>query len=358
MLDNWEMLTLMEGIDVEYNNKTYAFEVMGERKEYAVGEILCELTRFDAFSLKEILIRVPDSHALPNRKRMLEAVGWLRDEMRKVYLPVVSEMASIEFLNCVHDYYKDESEEYMVECIGNLEAVYSFDDFGEFYHLGEVYNHAFMDSGFDGAGAQSVGQLLLTMYLEVILVYMMVRHVLDLIVNEGNSDEGRARANQIITLSDKYSHLQEIEYRVLFYNKQFNSVYTIKTMASLCLLELAHIYESNTPIVKCKNCGHYFVPQKRSDTKYCNYPAPDNPDRTCKEIGAQNTWANKEKTDDVTRAYRTVYMRNKMRANRHPDDEGAQKRLAQLTEGIRDWRHRLASGEAENDEFIKWLEEF
>ena len=348
MIVNWQDVVFIDGIDVEYNGKESILLLSDERRKYAIGEMVCELTRFDVATIKSIIMRVPGYKEVPNRKKMLKAVGWLRLEMKEVLTPVICEMVFVEFVNSVRDFYLEESAEYMQECIMNLDSL---------YRSSEI-EYAFEGSEYNEPGAESVGQLFLTMLLGVALEYKLAMNIFNGFINADDVGSGQKRAYQILRMSKKDSYLQDIQYKILFYDDRFNSVFRIKTMMSLCLFEMAHIYEKNILISKCKNCSHYFVPLKRSDTRYCNYPAPDNPDRTCKEIGAQNTWANKEKTDDVTRAYRTVYMRNKMRANRHPDDEGAQKRLAQLTEGIRDWRHRLASGEAEKDEFIKWLEEF
>lgn len=356
MNHNWMEMAFIEGIDVEYNNNLSVFEVLEERKTYRTGEMLCELARLDIRSLKDLLLKVPRFSESPDRNKMREIVGWLRDEMRKVYPSVISEMLCVEFLHCVSDYYK--SKQVMRECIMNLDYLYLCDEFNEIYHGVEMLEYAFKDSGYKRPGSKTVGQLLLTMYLEINLVYLKTMEVFDAVVNDENCKRPEKKAKRIVDVIEKYSHLQEINYNILFYNNRLNSVYTIKTMMSLCLFELAHVYDANIQIVRCKNCGHWFVPKKRTDTRYCNYLAPDSVEKTCKEIGAQKAWAKKEKTDDVTREYRKVYMRYKMTVNRHPEKKDVQEKLEQLTDGIKKWRKKLSSGEVGKDEFLNWLAGF
>lgn len=348
----------LEGIDVEFNGKKSVIEVEGKTHEYAVGEMLCELMRLDIFSLKDILMKVPGFNDAPNKRKMLEAITWVRDEMRGTYPPMISEMVFYELLDCVKDYYLDDSDEYREECICGVDSIYALSDSDELGPLDELYDHAFNNSGYDGPGAQTVGQYLLTMYLEINLCYTITRRVFDAVVNPVVEETEQERHDRIIGLLAIHEHLQEIKYCISFYDNRFNSVFTIRTMTSLCLFELAHVCDGNVPIVKCKHCGQYFVPRKRSDTLYCSYPAPDDPERTCKEIGAQKTWAKKEQTDDTVKAYRKVYMRYKMKVNRHPEDMAAREQLDRLTEGIKEWRQRISKDEAGKNEFIRWLDSF
>lgn len=121
---------------------------------------------------------------------------------------------------------------------------------------------------------------------------------------------------------------------------------------------MAHVINTEANIVKCKNCGHYFIPEGRSDAVYCSYPLRDNKDKTCKDVGAQVTRANKEKNDAATKEYRKVYMRYKMMTNRHPEDTDAAEKFEKLTSEVRDWRNRMAHGSATTDEFLAWLARF
>ena len=112
-----------------------------------------------------------------------------------------------------------------------------------------------------------------------------------------------------------------MSFRLLFFrNGKLKSVYSCKTLVSLFIFDISNCIKDHVVLVKCQNCGNYFVPVGRSDTKYCHYPLNDRSQRTCHDVGAQNARSHKEKTDALTRAYRNAYMNLKMAARRHPED--------------------------------------
>ena len=122
--------------------------------------------------------------------------------------------------------------------------------------------------------------------------------------------------------------MQHIDFRFLATaEKGLESLYTIKTSMSLLLFEMANAQQVDQQFVKCSNCGQIFVLEGRSDTIYCNYPSPQNKNKSCREIGAQVARANKEKSDIVTKEYRKAYMRHKMMIKRHPADSDKRKSL-------------------------------
>ena len=101
-----------------------------------------------------------------------------------------------------------------------------------------------------------------------------------------------------------------------------------------------------------------FVPEGRSDIVYCTYPSPQNKEKSCREVGAQVARANKEKNDVVTGAYRKAYMRYKMMTKRHPHDKAKAQQFENLTEGMKEWRTKLAEGPGTNEDFLDWLSQF
>lgn len=109
-------------------------------------------------------------------------------------------------------------------------------------------------------------------------------------------------------------------------------------------------------IVKCKNCGNYFVSKGRSDMVYCSYPLMGHKDKTCRNVGAQITRANKEKSDDITREYRKIYVRYKMAISRHPDDVELVEKFERLTNEFKQRRKDVVNGESTNEKLLKWLE--
>ncbi len=71
----------------------------------------------------------------------------------------------------------------------------------------------------------------------------------------------------------------------------------------LLLLEYSRIKKHGKGIKFCENCGRIFVPQNRSDTIYCDNPSPQNPKRSCREIGAQMRRKKKRNIDDIEREH-------------------------------------------------------
>ena len=70
---------------------------------------------------------------------------------------------------------------------------------------------------------------------------------------------------------------------------------------SVCMHCFKTMVLTNSKIVKCKNCGKYFVPVNRSDEQYCNRIQANG--KTCKEQG----YSTKIRGDRLRSIYRTAY---------------------------------------------------
>lgn len=59
---------------------------------------------------------------------------------------------------------------------------------------------------------------------------------------------------------------------------------------------------------QCKNSGRFFISSGKSDSEYCE--RIDTPSgKTCKEVGALNTFAQKHENDEINQAYTKAYRR-------------------------------------------------
>lgn len=58
---------------------------------------------------------------------------------------------------------------------------------------------------------------------------------------------------------------------------------------------------------RCDNCGQYFLLPAGKYASYCERPLKDEPDKTCREIGARKRYDDKCKTDPVWLAYNRAY---------------------------------------------------
>ena len=64
---------------------------------------------------------------------------------------------------------------------------------------------------------------------------------------------------------------------------------------------------------RCPNCGRWFVQEPGIDFNYCANPAPQDPTKLCRDIGATNNFLDKKKNHEIwnihQRAYRKYYAR-------------------------------------------------
>ena len=58
---------------------------------------------------------------------------------------------------------------------------------------------------------------------------------------------------------------------------------------------------------QCKNCGKFFLISGGRYFSYCDSPLPDEPDKTCRDVGARRRYGDKCKNDPVWQTYNRAY---------------------------------------------------
>ncbi len=106
-------------------------------------------------------------------------------------------------------------------------------------------------------------------------------------------------------------------------------------------------------IKKCKNCGKYFVPEKRTDELYCNNIYEDG--RTCKEIGSFKVKQKMINDDNDLRTYKNVYQKLLLRTRRNPENLQYEKEFEKFKEDNRKMRDKLDKGKVTYEEYVEWL---
>lgn len=338
------------GLHVIFDGKKYTMMMPNCLDEYPIGGLISEYTRLAPTELKNLIMECESLNNPGTTDNFVEVFMQLQKKLTNNLPPVIGTMVAVEFMNTSEDWFNavrtDRVEEYKRHI--NTDTYESIKEF------------IFEDTGYSEIGGESVLQLLLTCYFSFASTYVITKHMFTQIM-ESDEIEDETHDRSIELLSAMYSNFidaQHIDYRIINTNNGLESLYTIKTSISLLLFEMAHSINTETKIVKCKNCGHYFVPEGRSDSLYCSFPLHDNKEKTCKDVGAQITRANKEKTDAATKEYRKVYMRYKMMTNRHPEDSDAAAKLKHLTTEAKTWRNKLANGLVTTVEFLEWLNKF
>jgi len=331
------------GLYVEYDGKKNVVIGNGEVKEYPIGGMACEFSRLHPTDIKDYIMKISLFSETDLKEHGGEALMELFELIREDLGSLIATMVMTELSNYLADYTRA-TEEQLHELI---------DSENEDINEDEVKKFILKDTGFTEFGISNIGQAFLTAYnvfAKTFCGFMVSFQTL--VATEGCDQE---RVDGLLSFYSENIDLQHFDFTIMLYEGAFHSVYTIKSLLSLILFETAHVLDTDTKIVKCKNCGKYFVPVGRSDQIYCGYPAPQDESKACRDIGAQNTLKKKRKNDDVASEYRRLYMRFKMSLKRHPEDEELRRRFDDFTYNMKILREKRDSGDISSDDILEWL---
>ena len=103
----------------------------------------------------------------------------------------------------------------------------------------------------------------------------------------------------------------------------------------------------------CKNCLRYFAVTGKASTEYCDRVC-DSKGRTCREIGAINTWTQRKQGDEVFKEYRREYKKRFARINAGKLTKSA---FYAWSEEARRKKEDCDNGAIPPEEFSQWLKE-
>ena len=103
----------------------------------------------------------------------------------------------------------------------------------------------------------------------------------------------------------------------------------------------------------CKNCLRYFAVTGKASTEYCGRVC-DSKGRTCREMGAINTWTQRKQGDEVFKEYRREYKKRFARINAGKLTKSA---FYAWSEEARKRKEDCDSGTITPEEFSQWLKE-
>lgn len=95
------------------------------------------------------------------------------------------------------------------------------------------------------------------------------------------------------------------------YSKKYNEF--ANTSEEIVLEELSKT--PNYPIKKCQNCGMYFIPTSKTDEVYCDYPKENS--KTCRELGAFQSYTERLKQNKAMGEYRRNYQQKFMQVKKN-----------------------------------------
>ena len=103
----------------------------------------------------------------------------------------------------------------------------------------------------------------------------------------------------------------------------------------------------------CKNCLRYFAVTGKASMEYCGRIC-DSKGRTCREIGAINTWTQRKQGDEVFKEYRREYKKRFARINAGKLTKSA---FYAWSEEARKKKEDCDNGTITPEEFSRWLKE-
>ena len=103
----------------------------------------------------------------------------------------------------------------------------------------------------------------------------------------------------------------------------------------------------------CKNCLRYFAVTGKASTEYCGRIC-DSKGRTCREMGAINTWTQRKQGDEVFKEYRREYKKRFARINAGKLTKSV---FYAWSEEARKKKEDCDNGTITPEEFSRWLKE-
>lgn len=126
-------------------------------------------------------------------------------------------------------------------------------------------------------------------------------------------------------------------------------------LAIAALASLRELGIRNKVLRQCANCGHWFVPENRSDTLYCDRISPQEPTMDCKTYASQRLWYQKQKQDELAVLSRNILSAKGMLAKRNPDIPAYQQSYDYFRAERMKWKKAVEAGEAPRDAYREWL---
>ena len=148
-------------------------------------------------------------------------------------------------------------------------------------------------------------------------------------------------------ISHIYSNIDVIDRRV------FAEVLYPKDIYDLIDHHIRECVKREVRMRVCKNCLRYFAVTGKASTEYCDRVC-DSKGRTCREIGAINTWTQRKQGDEVFKEYRREYKKRFARINAGRLTKSA---FYAWSEEARRKKEDCDGGVISPEEFSRWLKE-
>ena len=176
------------------------------------------------------------------------------------------------------------------------------------------------------------------------------------VLDTDNSDEPVSKR-----MVDYYKRCGETAFRFypqpigfeLVSDDAFAEVLTPNNIYDILDFQLRACVKQEVKMRRCKNCGRSFALTGHGATEYCGRVA-DEKGRTCRAVGAINTWTRGKQDDEVFKVYRREYKKRfaRMKAGKLPPED-----FYAWSEKAREKKEACEAGELAREAFFQWLSE-
>ncbi len=158
----------------------------------------------------------------------------------------------------------------------------------------------------------------------------------------------------------KTKELPAVEMKLVYDPEKttFNPIYRVTSFEAYMGLEYMRMLDQNVKFRRCQNpaCGKFFVAQ-RTTAKYCDFPSPQNEQKTCKELYPQIVSREKMTRDILLKSIRGAQSRLYNVRRRHPEQyEEINKFLDEIEAQRESMSEKVVTGELTVTDFNRWLE--
>ena len=277
---------------VQFGEKAYWIEE--NPKEIPYGTILTELLNYDATAYIEAAQQFRDAAERKNDEDVIRTLTALKEEFLKLpfYNSYMKSLGVVDLYLAMPQY---------------IDSIYEdIDKLSFFYHAAEDIpliqkQYAwFIDSALDDGGQRrKKGQRKLPP-AERILINLMEAYVSGRSLgSDRNVDAPNVQMQYAVLQTEDGSEIVE----KMYFDRLLDFVY----------VELMKGLQKGFLPKRCPNCGRWFVQEPGMDFNYCANPAPQDPTKLCRDIGATNNFLDKKKNHEIwnvhQKAYRKYYAR-------------------------------------------------
>ena len=314
--------------DTSYSSMDYTI------KAIPFGEIVIEMLYWDISRLREMFSDYPDHGERITSKYLYKMVSWFYKKIDSFFDGWKAALLQESF----HDFTKTFSKAFCTD--------------GFVYNSVQEYQLKYFNSvGIDPLSKNilliTIEQLYNWFFFELVCKVGAMQELAKRFFNDGSTLANICATENIV--------FQKFSLQVILTEGKFAQVITAENFISALLFDMMKIMERDITIHICANCGKFFIPPNRSDTKYCPRISPQDESKTCQEYGAYSTWAKKTKEDEIYSLYRRIYMQKQMMAKRNPDISSYRENFEQFKMDSKIRKRQVKEGALSADDYLEWL---